>query len=138
MISLGTGSRDPKIDPTFIEVGNALKSLIALMDDCSALVEIMMQWMSSSDTERSIDEEIGSLRNDMLGGKPLLTYQRYNVEFGDNYLRNQLDISLSSKRLASLSEMDAPENMETLQLIGEAAGEKLIQKHHFPKIFDLN
>jgi hypothetical protein len=32
------------------------------MDDCAALVETLMQWMSASPTAREIDREIGDLR----------------------------------------------------------------------------
>jgi hypothetical protein len=138
VISLGTGARDPRIDTSFMEVGNALKSLVALMDDCSALVETMMQWMSSGSTARDIDGEIGALENDLIGGQPLFSYQRYNVELSKGYLRDELDVKVPKGRLKSLTEMDAPENMEILQSIGEVAGKKLIQGEHFPAEFDLN
>jgi hypothetical protein len=34
--------------------------------------------------------------------------------------------------------MDKPENMEKLDAVGRAAGEKLIHASHFPSVFDLH
>ena len=38
------------------------------MDDCAALVETMMQWMSKSPTARVIDREVGDLGQDLMAG----------------------------------------------------------------------
>ena len=79
LVSVGTGAADPSQTPSQIAASGAIKALFSLMDDCAAVVEIMMQWMSSSPTARVIDREIGDLRADMVGGAPLLSYLRYNV-----------------------------------------------------------
>lgn len=138
LISLGTGFRDPEVGVTSIEVGNAVKSLVALMDDCAALVETLMQWMSQSRTAREIDRELGTLNKDLISEQPLFTYQRYNVELSKSYLRDDLGVNLKTKDIASLTEMDAPENMKTLQTIGTIAGEKLVQAADFPSHFNLH
>src|SRR6266545_4349991 len=44
LVSLGTGSRDPTVTPSSITASHAVKSLLALMDDCAALVETLLQW----------------------------------------------------------------------------------------------
>lgn len=112
--------------------------LVALMDDCAALVEALMQWMSQSRTARTIDRELGTLNKDLISEQPLLTYQRYNVELSKSYLRNDLGLNLKSKEIKSLTEMDAPENMKTLQIVGTQAGEKLVQPADFPSHFNLH
>ena len=70
-----------------VELG--VRGLASLMDDASALNELLLQWMSSSATAHEIDSEIGDLSGDILGGgKPLLTYLRYDVRFDDAWLKD--------------------------------------------------
>ena len=52
LVSVGTGTADPSISPSRLAAEGAVKSLLGLMDDCGALVETMMQWMSESPTAR--------------------------------------------------------------------------------------
>jgi hypothetical protein len=137
LVSVGTGSRDPKVTPTSITANHAVKSLLALMDDCGALVETLLQWMSTSPTARSIDRELGDLRHDLVGQTPLLSYLRYNVELERDSLRNQLGLELSPKQAAPLSEMDDPDNMSLLKQIGERVGARQVDGKDFPARFDL-
>jgi len=136
LVSVGTGSRDPKVTPTSITASHAVKSLVALMDDCAALVETLLQWMSKSPTARSIDSEIGDLRNDLIAQAPLLSYLRYNIELEPNTL-DDLGLNLSAAEVAPLSEMDDPANMARLKQIGELVGEKKVHGEHFPAAFDI-
>jgi len=141
LVSLGTGSKTLRLDPKAVmdmpavEVG--VRGLTSLMDDASALNELMLQWMSSSATAHEIDSEIGDLSSDILGGgKPLLTYLRYDVKFDDAWLKDKLKLTLDAKQLASIAEMDRPENMDTLVTIGKAAS-GLIEDRHFSQGFDI-
>ena len=138
LVSLGTGSREPAVETSFFEAGNAIKALVSMMDDCNALVQTMLQWMSSGPSAVSIDREIGNLENDLVAAQPLFSYLRYNVELSDQYLRTELGLELNSKTVKSLSEMDVPANMPTLEKIGNVASEKLIRKEDFPATFDLS
>lgn len=142
IVSLGTGSQalaldqDKVMDMKAVELG--VRGLASLMDDTSALNELLLQWMSSSATANQIDSEIGDLSGDILGGgEPLLTYLRYNVQFDDAWLKDKLKLSLDAKQLASIAEMDRAENMDTLVMIGEAAS-TLIKDEHFDREFDLD
>lgn len=137
LVSVGTGSRDPKITPTSIAAGHAVKSLVALMDDCGALVETLLQWMSTSPTARSIDRELGTLEHDLIGQTPLLSYLRYNTELDRDTLSNELGLDLSPAQVAPLSEMDDPGNMGMLKKIGDLVGEKKVAANHFPANFEL-
>ncbi len=137
LVSLGTGSKalalesKEVMDMKAAEVG--LRGLTSLMDDASALNELLLQWMSSSATARLIDREIGDLSGDILGGgKPLLTYLRYDVKFDDALLKDKL----SPEQLASIAEMDRPDNMDKLVEIGKAAAD-LIDDKHFGHVFDI-
>jgi hypothetical protein len=79
LVSVGTGASDPSRAPSQIAAEGAIKALLGLMDDCAALVETVMQWMSSTSTVRVIDREIGDLRGDQMAGSPVLSYLRYDV-----------------------------------------------------------
>jgi hypothetical protein len=76
LASVGTGAADPSQAPSHIAAKGAIRALFSLMDDCGALVETMMQYMSSSSTARVIDRDIGDLSGNLLGGAPLLSYLR--------------------------------------------------------------
>lgn len=106
------------------------------MDDCASLVETMMQWISSSPTARDIDREVGDLRNDLLDGSPVPSYLRYNVSLAEKEV-SVLHPGLSSKQIASLGEMDNPNNLDVLLELSRAAAEQKVSTHDFPAVFDL-
>jgi len=136
VISVGTGSRDLKVAPASLAAGNALKSLLSVMDDCAELVELLLQWMSTSQTARVIDRELGDLRGDLIAPAPLLTYLRYNVGLTKNTL-TELGMSFADEKIANLSAMDDPDNMKTLQEIGAKAAKQQLRAADFPSSFDL-
>jgi predicted acylesterase/phospholipase RssA len=135
VVSVGTGAADPKVERSNLAGLHAVNSLKALMEDCSSLQETLLQWMSSSPRARRIDSEIGNLADDLIGGQALLSYQRYNVELSPQALR-PLAPKLSDKQIASLSEMDAPENMETLFEVGQLLAEREVRAADFPAAFN--
>jgi hypothetical protein len=141
VVSLGTGR--PNLEGMIssgvkaASAAHAARSLVTLMSDCNELVETMMQWLSSSPTARRIDRVVGDLHEDQLGGRPLLSYARYNVEFEDTWLRDNLGVSLNKDKIAGLEAMDDPANLSTLEDLGIRAASKFIQEAHFPAAFDL-
>lgn len=136
VVSVGTGSRDPKMAPANLAMENALKALISVMDDCADLMEIVLQWMSRSRTARVIDREIGDLRDDGLGPMPLISYSRYNVALTKDSL-GALGMDLPETKYESLSAMDDPANMATLQEVGARAAKQQVVAEDFPATFDL-
>jgi len=136
VVSVGTGSRDTQVVPATSAAGNALKSLVSLMDDCADLMETLLQWMSASPTARTIDRELGDLRDDSIAPEPLMSYLRYNVALTKESL-STLGISLPNTKIESLSAMDDPDNMNTLQEVGAKAAKQQIRSEDFPVQFDL-
>lgn len=137
LVSVGTGSQDPKVSPATLPAENAVKSLVSLINDCAALTETMLQWMSSSLTPRVIDRELGDLRHDMLAEKALMTYLRYNVEFSEAYLTEQLGMTMKRDEPASLCAMDDPGKLERLQEVGALGAKQQVRAEDFPGHFDL-
>jgi len=137
IVSLGTGSKALKLDSEevmgmkAVELG--VRGLSSLMDDASALNELMLQWMSSSVTAHKIDSEIGDLSGDNLCGDPLLTYLRYDADFDETWLK---ELGLNEEQIESITEMDRAENMDALIKVGQAVAEK-IEGSHFNANFDI-
>jgi predicted acylesterase/phospholipase RssA len=137
LVSVGTGAADPNVKPSSITAVHALNALLSLMNDCASLQETILQWMSTSSTTRTIDRELGDLRQDLVGQAPLLSYLRYNVDLGKERVQ-ELDPALIDEELiASLSSMDAPENMEVLHKLALTAAGRDVSAGDFESNFDL-
>lgn len=136
LLSVGTGRSDPGRTPAKLAASGAVKGLLSIMDDCGALVETMMQWMSASAKGREIDRELGDLRNDLIAPAPLLTYVRYNVSFKPKDVEALLP-GLPEDVVESLNRMDETKNLRTWKTIGELAAEETVENRDFPRKFDL-
>ncbi|NOZ52378.1 MAG: hypothetical protein GXP08_04415 [Gammaproteobacteria bacterium] len=137
LVSVGAGAADPSVKKANITAVHSVNALLSLMDDCSALQETLLQWMSSSPTARQIDLELGDLQHDLIANTPLFSYLRYNVDLTAESVRG-LDPTLQDlKSIESLSDIDAPENMTVLHELGRLAAERDISDDHFSSIFDL-
>lgn len=136
LVSIGTGASDPSQTASRLAAAGALKALFSLMDDCAALVETMMQWMSSSPTARALDREVGALGHDLLAGAPLFSYLRYNVALTDEEV-GALHPGLAPARVKTLSAMDDPDNLDILLQLGVAAGTRDVKATDFGRPFDL-
>ena len=106
------------------------------MSDSTEFIETMMQSMSSSVTARQIDREIGDLKDDLIGGKEQFTYNRFNVFFETDKMK-ELGFEYNDDQLDTLSEMDNAANTDELIAIGLAAGSRDVKPGHFPSAFDL-
>lgn len=138
LVSVGTGHRSKGERISGFYMKNTLKALISIMADCNELVETQMQWYAQSDTYTRIDREMGTLENDFIAGKPLLTYQRYNTLLEEKWFKESLGCEdYSDEILEGLTDMANARNLEMLAKVGAIAGEQQIQPAHFPKGFDL-
>ncbi len=136
VVSVGTGAANPEHAPSKIAAKGAIKALLSLMDDCAALVETMMQWMSSGTKINQIDRELGDLRDDLVAPAPLFSYVRYNVSFEPDAVE-KLKPGLSAKQVDSLSSMDETRNLQVWKELGEIASARQVEEVDFPHKFDL-
>ena len=101
------------------------------MQDASWQNQTILQWLSDSPTAQHIDMEVGTLKNDFIGGKPLIKYLRYNFPITEDDLNSlNLEKNYSKKDVENLIEMSNAENRHELYKIGETAA-KIILKEHF-------
>jgi hypothetical protein len=136
VVSVGTGAPDSEVERASVTARQALNALLSLLNDSATFQEMVMQWLSRSPTARPFDREVGDLKNDLVGGVPLLSYLRYNVDLRREPVKS-LDPTLQDEAIESLSAMDAPANMETLHHLGQLAASRDVQSDHFPPAFDL-
>jgi patatin-like phospholipase/acyl hydrolase len=101
-----------------------------LMQDASWQNQILLQWLSNSNTAHHIDMEIESLKDDYIGGKPLIKYLRYNFPITVNELNGlNLGQTFNDTDVESLVEMSNSENRHLLYKIGEAASSSVLESH---------
>lgn len=137
LVSIGTGAADPAVAKASFAASPAIGALTSLMQDCAVLQQTMLQWMSSSPTAKVLDSEVGDLRHDLLGGAPLISYLRYDVDLRPAAIQ-ALDPGVQDlEKIKSLSEMDAPENMAMLHDLGTRAANRDVKAFDFPSVFDL-
>jgi hypothetical protein len=140
LVSLGTGFDEMALGAD--EVMDmpagllAVRALAALMDDCTWLNQAVLQWLGRSDTAWIIDPEVGDLKKDVIEGRKLLTYQRYNVKLERTWLKDRLGLDLPEGEVQGLRAMDNPANVAALARVGTAAAGRQMMPEHFPKAFD--
>lgn len=115
----------------------ALQSLVSMVTDCDWLVQTILQWISDSPTKWIIDSEMGDLQGDLLAGRPLISFVRYNAAFEVPWIRDNLGIEITEDQAAGLEAMDNPKNTKLLAQVGEHAAMKQVQPAHFPAVFDI-
>ncbi len=136
IVSVGTGAARPDIEDSAFAAKAGVNALLGLTNDTAALVEILMQWMSTSPTAGTIDRELGTLGQDLIGGTPQFHYLRYNVVLTAEGLKDVYP-TLTAVDFESIAEMDRTKNMDRLEDIGTMAAKVQIDPTHFPAAFDL-
>ncbi len=137
--SLGTGELPSLLDKESVQKFSNLHWLAHLitqmMQDSSKNNQTILQWISKSPTAKTMDSQIGTLEKDCLCREPVITYLRYNPLFNKQSL-SELGLNYTEKQVRSLRNMSDVRNIEQLDRIGTAAGEKLIEASHFAGDFD--
>lgn len=138
IVSVGTGQAKPGKGPGGISAQHAIRSLLSLMDDNAEAVETILQWMSNSPTARHLDAALDDLSKDLIAGRPLFEYLRYNVQLESNWLSKHLGEIVPEKMVKKLKKMDNPDHMKLLYKLGDKGAKAQIKANHFPAIFDLS
>ena len=140
LVSVGTGAWEVDRTP-----GQVLDSKMwswagevpaMLMNDSNDLNQLLMQFIGRSPTARSIDSEIGDLAGEYLGGRPLLTYLRYDLalEAAELEALGRPDLADQTPRLRR---MDRGDNARPLYELGRLAAQRDLLDAPLPRGFDL-
>ncbi|TMI89504.1 MAG: patatin [Bacteroidetes bacterium] len=134
LVSVGTGIREFKklakeIDAAWLGTW-AANIPEMLMQDASWQNQLFLQWLSQSHTAEEMDSEIGNMDGDMLSGKSLITYLRYNFKFTSKNL-NALGFekTFDEKDAVMIADMANPKNKELLYEIGYKASSSVKPEH---------
>lgn len=142
LVSIGTGSWIPVEGVDSVTGASKLswakRAPTVLMNDANRQNQLILQFISKTETPWEIDREVGDMVGDGLTPEPLLTYLRYNVKLDDNPL-NTLGLSKMVPKLKSLRNMEVGSNVSDLIEIGERAAqaEKSNIARHLKTDFDL-
>lgn len=139
--SIGTGSFRPRLDPgaamrmaSIALAGQALRSVV---QDGQRLVLTLMQWLSDPAAPWPINSEIGDLHGEVLAGRPLLSFQRYDIALEADWLSETLGESIPPRELAALRVLDSVRFIPLAERLARKAASLQVRPEHFPGAFDL-
>jgi hypothetical protein len=140
LISVGTGFRPmtpermpPRAAPAAVLAVLALRSLI---EDCSWLGQLLLQFLGTSPAPWSIDSEIGDLGAECLLPQPALHYQRYDMTLSSDWLSRELGLTVMPREVARLALTDQPAMVPRLLDLARVAAARQVRADHLPAVFD--
>ncbi len=141
LVSVGTGLWDFRDDPERM-ARNKIWNWAAyvpnlLMADALWQNQLILQFLSHSQTPWAIDSEVGDLSEDLIVDEPALSYLRYDVLLEEEEL-TRLGLDDVAPRAKELRNMSAADNRFDLAKIGKVAADEQVLEEHFPAVFDLS
>ncbi len=142
MISIGTGSMADKTSTENfarrLQIFKTLDALTSMISGAEDFIELLMQWVGDSPDPRTIDSEVGDLREEFIANEPLLAYQRYQSILTADRLSRDFGVRVTDNELKTIRTMTDPKALQLSYEVGQAMAERLIKDEHFPARFDLN
>ena len=141
LISVGTGGWSVNRTPDQVLASKmwdwAGEVPAMLMNDGNDLNQLLMQYLGAAPNAREIDSEIGDLGDEYLGGHPLLTYLRYDLDIEADEIaalgRTDLVGEVKNLRL-----MDRGDNARPLYELGRLAADRDVLESLLPPGFDVS
>jgi len=134
VISIGAGQYRMGLAPGALPPktagGLALHSLMEAVSNAQMQTLTMLQWFSEPAMPWIINSEIGNLAGDVLGGRPLLNFQRYDMALEASWLESELGFQVKPAALARLRRFDDPGCMKELYAMAIVAAEKQVRLEH--------
>jgi len=139
LVSVGTGQYRRGLHgapPPTTAGGLALHALLDAVADAQVLTLTLLQWFGEPAFRWPINAELGDLAGEVLGGRPLLTFARYNMPLESDWLERELGMRIAAARLAQLRRFDDPRNMDELHAMATKVAERQVRPEHIPAAFD--
>jgi hypothetical protein len=141
LISVGTGLARPRLDPRaaagMTPAGLAIRALAGMIADTQYASLLMLQWLSEPVTPWRVNSEVGDMRGEVLGGRTLLSFGRFDMPLEQAWLEAEMGISEAPARLEALRRFDVPGHMPHLHDMARRAAERQVDGAAFPAAFDL-
>lgn len=127
IVSVGTGRFPVKIGPGLSPAMKfAVETLTGVIQDCQSTSLTLMQWMSAPNAPWHLNGDILDLDGEFLGGKPLISFQRYDVLLEREWLAQNCGSNFDETQIKRLRKMDDPAKMRDLYELGKIASEQQI------------
>ncbi|ANP47555.1 hypothetical protein ATE48_17415 [Candidatus Viadribacter manganicus] len=131
ILSLGTGHLKPVFSRQRFRgeaaAGQALFTLKGLLFESQTSAVAVLQALSNSARPFSVNSEIKGFEETLIGGRPLLRFQRFDPPLARTALAEELGIKVSEQQARELASMDngSPKNMERLLNVGRVLGQRI-------------
>ena len=138
LVSVGTGRYRRGLrgaPPPTTAAGLALHSLMDAVADSQVLTLTLLQWFGEPAFRWPINSEIGDLAGEVLGGRPLMAFVRYDLPLESEWLERELGARLAEPEMERLRRFDDPRNMSELHAIATQVAERQVQPEHIPARF---
>lgn len=106
------------------------KALYSMMNDSNWHTQAVLQWLGRSTQPWQIDSEMGDLSATAPFGRPMMSYERYEVLLQRKWLRDLVGRDYSDRELVALSALDRPKLVEVCLELGRAAAKTQVKKEH--------
>ncbi|MGE0724140.1 MAG: patatin-like phospholipase family protein [Alphaproteobacteria bacterium] len=141
MISVGTGNYPERQARAWGRrtpaAALAVKALSGMIANAGDLVLTMMQWMSTPARRWHIDGEIGDLgTSSVLGGRPLLTFQRYDMPLDPDWIATETGAPVDPRAIGRLRHIDDPRSIAPLHALAGRIAARQVSPDHLPASFD--
>jgi uncharacterized protein len=130
ILSIGTGSYRPKL--TTREAQNqpaillAVNALAAQISDNQELTMTLMAWLGKATLQWPINSELGKLEGAAPPFGNLFRFHRCDIKLEQQWLQENVGVTLSHEEVATLRQMENPENFTPLYNYGYIAAKTQI------------
>jgi uncharacterized protein len=135
VVSLGTGSYRDQFVPDQLGVGRtakiAYRALMSLMNDAQTFILMQMQYLGETLTPWLINSEVGTLAGDGPSEGKLFRFMRYDVRLEAPWIKQNLDVDLSSAETIRLRAMDDPSIIEAVYQLATIAAQRQVKAEHW-------
>ena len=140
LVSIGTGQHRRGLrhgaQPPHTAGMLAWHALLDTVADAQLLTLALLQWFSEPAMSWPINSEIGDFSGELLGGRALLRFQRYDMPLEAGWLNDALGLQLTPEAVLQLRRFDEPAHMAELHRMAARVAELQVLGAHFPAAFD--
>ena len=135
LLSIGAGSYRRGLPqngrPPSLAGRLALRAVMDSVADGQVLTLTLLQWLGETPQPWIINSEVGDLSGDMLAGRALLRFQRYDMPLEPAWLLENLGQQFSEKVILRLRQIDNPADMVELYAMASTVAGKQVKLEHF-------
>lgn len=127
IVSVGTGrNRPPPPSPWTPSAMLAVSGLRGMIEDAMSLSLTMMQWLGTSEAPSFLNRDIGTLEGELLAGKPLFSFQRFDLRLEEEWLETWFGLPFETREIIRLRRLDDASAMPALYDLASMVAQRMI------------